>query len=187
MKEIISSVVKSIMLDQNESAAMEFVKGMREIRKQQEIPKHPLSTEDMAVRMPYALCVALLLMRTGVQMNNRAEGWFFRFCSALDLPEELHARILAEARSAEPLIIHKLFPSLAEPRISAMVVKELKQAIPAVGRKPTSVTIAFIAECQKLARLSKKQLNSGNTAPKSSTRKPAVKKGTASKPSPRRK
>lgn len=179
--------MKSIMLDQNESAAMEFVKGMREIRKQQEMPKHPLNTEDMAVRMPYALGVALLLTRTGVQMNSRAEGWFFRFCSALDLPEELHARILAEARSAEPLIIHKLFPSLAGPLVSAMFVKELKQAIPAVGRKPTSVTTAFIAECQKLARLSKKQISSGDTAPKSGSRKPTVKKGAAVKTTPRRK
>ena len=119
-------------------------------------------------------------------MNDKTKMWFADFCRGIELPDEHHARIISEAMSAEPIILHKILPSISGPDISKIFLNDLKLAIPATGRKVSTITSAFIREFQKLIKL-----HSAESAPiltvKTSPKKTIPKKqSTTSKPRTRK-
>ena len=127
---------------------------MKEMIVRLESPRHPVCGEDISVRYPYALSVALLLSHTSEAMNGKAIAWFAEFCEELELPEGLCTKLLSEAKSAEPPILHKILPLISARPVSVPLIRDLKRAVPAAGRKMTLLTRDYLEQFQKIIELS---------------------------------
>jgi len=112
---------------------MSFLEGMQEMARQMEIPPHPLHTEDLSVRYPYTLGIALLLARADDDFTQQEQAWLDDFILSMDLPERLSSKILPEAQSARPEVLHNILPLLAEPRLKKHFLEDLQRAAAADG------------------------------------------------------
>jgi hypothetical protein len=131
---------------------MGFLEEMMEMVEESERPLHPLSTEDISLRYPYALGIALLLARADNAFSTEGRAWFANFARSLGLPEEHVRRISAEAETADPVILHKILPCLAEPKISGCFLVDLRRAAAAEG-KQSEAKIKMISGFQRLMKL----------------------------------
>lgn len=107
---------------------MDFLEAMKELRLHMQTPKHALSNENISVRYPYALGIALLLAKAENTLSMEGKDWLLSFFRSMDLPDSHGARIIAEAEVAEISILHKILPTLSESRLKLCFIEDLKKA-----------------------------------------------------------
>lgn len=127
--------------------------SIKEKKKELLTVKHPLYTEDESVKLPYLICIALLMARVDDDLAQSEREALTELIYGLDLPEGRLEKVLTKVKDTDDSILDEILPVLTSTDIRYAFVLDLYKAANA-DREFKDKECVFISDIMEMMQLS---------------------------------